>query len=112
LIAASMMTGGRLGTRPLYAGGPTITIAGLELGGDGGSVSRRVRSFAIEALMSLAKPFAKVFSQNSHAGALPTVRAATDPAVRGGECYSPDGFMEQRGAPKRVESNSTPQRWA
>lgn len=58
-------------------------------------------------LMSLAKPFAKVFSQNSHAGALPTVRAATDPAVRGGEYYGPDGFMEQRGAPKRVESNSS-----
>ena len=58
-------------------------------------------------LMSLTKPFAKVFSQNSHAGALPTVRAATDPAVRGGEYYGPSGFMEQRGLPKRVESNAS-----
>ena len=35
---------------------------------------------------------------------LPTLRAATDPAVLGGEYYGPDGFMEQRGTPKRVES--------
>ena len=58
-------------------------------------------------LMALTHPMAKVFSQNAHAGALPTVRAATDPAVRGGEYYGPDGFMEQRGAPKRVEPNAS-----
>ena len=58
-------------------------------------------------LMALTLPLAKVFSQNAHAGALPTVRAATDPAVRGGEYYGPDGFMEHRGAPERVESNSS-----
>ncbi len=58
-------------------------------------------------LMILTQPFAKLFSQNAHAGALPTVRAATDPAVRGGEYYGPDGFMEQRGTPKRVEPNAS-----
>lgn len=58
-------------------------------------------------LMMLTQPFAKLFSQNAQAGALPTVRAATDPAVRGGEYYGPDGFMEQRGTPKRVEPNAS-----
>lgn len=57
-------------------------------------------------LMSLTRPLAKVFSQDSHAGALPTLRAAVDPDVRGGEYYGPDGFMEQRGTPKRVESTA------
>jgi NAD(P)-dependent dehydrogenase (short-subunit alcohol dehydrogenase family) len=38
-------------------------------------------------------------------GALATLRAATDPAVRGAEYYGPDGFRELRGHPERVESN-------
>ena len=38
-------------------------------------------------------------------GALPTLRAATDPSVRNGEYYGPDGIGEQRGHPKLVESN-------
>jgi hypothetical protein len=39
-------------------------------------------------------------------GALPTLRAATDPAARGGEYYGPDGFQEVRGYPKVVRSSS------
>ena len=39
-------------------------------------------------------------------GALPTLRAATDPEVRGGQYYGPDGFGEQRGNPKLVHSSS------
>jgi len=37
--------------------------------------------------------------------ALPTLRAATDPAAHGGQYYSPDGFLEQRGHPKVVGSS-------
>jgi hypothetical protein len=39
-------------------------------------------------------------------GALPTLRAATDPGVRNGEYYGPDGIGEQRGYPKRVGSSA------
>jgi NAD(P)-dependent dehydrogenase (short-subunit alcohol dehydrogenase family) len=46
--------------------------------------------------------FAKLIGQPDSMGALPTLRAATDPAVRGGEVFGPDGFMELRGAPKQV----------
>ena len=35
-------------------------------------------------------------------GALPTLRAATDPEASGGDYYGPDGFMQMRGYPKRV----------
>ena len=38
-------------------------------------------------------------------GALPTLRAATDPGVLGGQYYGPDGFAEQRGYPKVVASS-------
>jgi NAD(P)-dependent dehydrogenase (short-subunit alcohol dehydrogenase family) len=41
----------------------------------------------------------------SELGALPTLRAATDPAVRGGQYYGPDGFKELRGYPVLVTSN-------
>ena len=39
-------------------------------------------------------------------GALPTLRAATDPAVRGGQYWGPDGFREMRGYPVLVGSNT------
>ncbi|WP_018603693.1 SDR family NAD(P)-dependent oxidoreductase [Mycobacterium sp. 155] len=38
-------------------------------------------------------------------GALATLRAATDPAVRGGQYYGPSGFRELRGYPKLVQSS-------
>jgi NAD(P)-dependent dehydrogenase (short-subunit alcohol dehydrogenase family) len=44
--------------------------------------------------------------QSAAMGALPTIRAAVDPAVKGGEYYGPGGFMEQRGYPVRVESSA------
>ncbi len=37
-------------------------------------------------------------------GALPTLRAATDPTVKGGQYYGPDGFRELRGYPVLVDS--------
>ena len=37
-------------------------------------------------------------------GALPTLRAAVDPAVRGGEYYGPAGWAEFTGHPVRVDA--------
>jgi len=42
----------------------------------------------------------------SELGALPTLRAATDPAVRGGQYWGPDGFRELRGYPKLVDAST------
>ena len=36
-------------------------------------------------------------------GALPTLRAATDPEATGGDYYGPDGFLQMRGYPKRID---------
>jgi NAD(P)-dependent dehydrogenase (short-subunit alcohol dehydrogenase family) len=38
--------------------------------------------------------------------ALPALRAATDPGVRGGEYYGPDGFLGLTGHPVRAESSA------
>jgi NAD(P)-dependent dehydrogenase (short-subunit alcohol dehydrogenase family) len=46
------------------------------------------------------------FTQSATMGALPTLRAATDPAARGGEYYGPGGFGQMTGYPVRVSSNS------
>jgi NAD(P)-dependent dehydrogenase (short-subunit alcohol dehydrogenase family) len=47
-----------------------------------------------------------LLSQNAAMGALPTLRAATDPDVEGGQYYGPDGLAEQRGHPKLVSSSA------
>jgi len=47
-----------------------------------------------------------VVAQKPAMGALPTLRAATDPTVRGGQYYGPDGIGESRGYPKVVNSSA------
>jgi hypothetical protein len=47
-----------------------------------------------------------VMYQSAAMGALPTLRAATDPDAEGGQYYGPDGLGEQRGHPKLVSSSA------
>jgi NAD(P)-dependent dehydrogenase (short-subunit alcohol dehydrogenase family) len=64
-----------------------------------------------ELTRNLPAPLARVtfviepLFQGADMGALPTLRAATDPGVLGGQYYGPDGFGEQRGYPKVVSSS-------
>jgi NAD(P)-dependent dehydrogenase (short-subunit alcohol dehydrogenase family) len=51
-------------------------------------------------------PVVGLMSQSPAMGALPTLRAATDPAVQGGQYYGPDGIGESRGHPKVVKSSA------
>jgi NAD(P)-dependent dehydrogenase (short-subunit alcohol dehydrogenase family) len=46
------------------------------------------------------------FAQPADMGALPTLRAATDPGVQGGQYYGPDGLGGAQGHPKLVESSA------
>ena len=43
-----------------------------------------------------------LLGQSAATGALPQLRAATDPAVRSGDYFGPRGPLEQRGLPRRV----------
>jgi NAD(P)-dependent dehydrogenase (short-subunit alcohol dehydrogenase family) len=45
------------------------------------------------------------FAQSAEVGALATLRAAVDPAARGGEYYGPPGRLQFTGYPVRVESS-------
>jgi NAD(P)-dependent dehydrogenase (short-subunit alcohol dehydrogenase family) len=58
-----------------------------------------------EKLLKLASPLINVIMQSAAIGALPTIRAAVDPNVSGGQYYGPGGFKERRGYPVLVDSN-------
>jgi NAD(P)-dependent dehydrogenase (short-subunit alcohol dehydrogenase family) len=47
-----------------------------------------------------------LFTQSAAMGALPTLRAATDPAAAGGEYYGPSGLAQTKGYPIRVSSSA------
>ena len=89
--------------RLAQAAAPTLAVAahpGLawsELSRDNPALQR--------ALMGFIRP---LLFQSTEKGALPTLRAATDPAVRGAQYYGPDGRWPRgtRGYPIAVESSS------
>ena len=61
-------------------------------------------SFLMSKLTTLSDA---LLAQTAQMGALPTLFAATDPSVQNGDYIGPDGFMEMRGHPKKVTSNTT-----
>ena len=69
----------------------------------GGSRTELTRNLPplVGAVTKLVEPL----FQDADMGALPTLRAATDPDVLGGQYFGPDGFGEQRGYPKVVASS-------
>ncbi len=79
--------------------GATIAVAAHP----GGSNTELVRHLPRWA--SAIYPVLEPLFQDASMGALPQLRAATDPAVQGGQYYGPDGFAEQRGYPKVVGSS-------
>ncbi|KUI29880.1 short-chain dehydrogenase [Mycobacterium sp. IS-1742] len=82
-------------------GAPTIAVAAHP----GGSDTELTRNL----WPVVRKPVQLVWgllAQSAEMGALPTLRAATDPDVRGGQYFGPDGIGEQRGYPKLVQSNA------
>jgi NAD(P)-dependent dehydrogenase (short-subunit alcohol dehydrogenase family) len=56
-------------------------------------------------LVSAFERIAPLVAQDPAMGALPSLRAATDPAVVGGQYFGPDGFAQSRGYPKVVASS-------
>jgi len=64
------------------------------------------QSWWMNALMT---GFGSFMAQDALGGALPLLRAATDPAAIGGDYFGPSGFQEMKGAPVRVESTARSQ---
>jgi NAD(P)-dependent dehydrogenase (short-subunit alcohol dehydrogenase family) len=80
---------------------PTIAVA-AHPGSSNTELVRHVPALFKPALALLGP----VVFQSAAMGALPTLRAATDPDVEGGQYYGPDGFIGQRGHPKLVSSSA------
>jgi NAD(P)-dependent dehydrogenase (short-subunit alcohol dehydrogenase family) len=86
------------------AGAPTIAVA-AHPGGANTNLTTSTGGLG-GRLAALTKPVMGAFMQSAYMGALPTLRAAVDPAVQGGEYFGPGGFMEQRGFPEEVHSSA------
>ena len=81
--------------RRLAGGGTTIAVAAHP-------------GFAATELMRhtpMASVVTPLFSQDAAMGALPVLRAATDPGVLGGQYYGPGGFLGLRGYPELAASS-------
>jgi NAD(P)-dependent dehydrogenase (short-subunit alcohol dehydrogenase family) len=85
-------------TDPAADGAATIAVA-AHPGTSDTALVRHLPAFA--QLGSRIAP-----SQGAAMGSLPTLRAATDPAVAGGDYYGPSGFGEFAGPPRLVRSSS------
>jgi len=79
---------------------PTIALA-AHPGGSNTELTRYIPGL-MKPATDLLWP---LISQSPEMGALPTLRAATDPAAQGGEYYGPDGLGQTQGHPKLVQSS-------
>jgi NAD(P)-dependent dehydrogenase (short-subunit alcohol dehydrogenase family) len=90
---------------------PTIAVA-AHPGGSRTELGRNAPTW-VRIGMTIVGP---VLFQTAAMGALPALRAATDPQVRGGQYYGPSHLGEQRGYPQLVQSSAAShdeplQRW-
>jgi len=83
------------------AGAETIAVAAHP----GGSRTELTRNTP-GPFRPVAGMLMRIMGQSAAMGALPTLRAAVDETVCGGDYYGPDGRTEQTGYPKLVESNA------
>ena len=81
---------------------PTTTALAAHPGGSNTELARNLPGIFKPAVAVLGP----LLFQGAAMGALPTLRAATDPDVEGGQYYGPDGLGEQRGHPKLVSSSA------
>lgn len=88
--------------RRFEAGGVNAIAVAAHPGGSNTNLSNHLTDgFNGKIMMPLLR---RIF-QSAAMGALPTMRAAVDPNVKGGDYYGPGGFMEMSGNPIKVNSS-------
>lgn len=100
---ANLMFAFELQRRLAAAGSPALSVAahpGAADTGFGNEMGGIVGLLAKPAL----RPLVSWMLQTAEGGALPTVRAAVDPAVAGGEFYGPPGRIGLKGKPIRAKA--------
>ena len=85
--------------RLAHAGAATVALA-AHPGGSRSELARNSPLF-VKAMVLVLRPLV----QSAAMGALPTLRAATDPTAVGGQYYGPGGFAEFGGYPVVVDSS-------
>ncbi|MFE3071700.1 SDR family NAD(P)-dependent oxidoreductase [Streptomyces sp. NPDC059247] len=88
--------------RRLADRGTTVSLAAHP----GGAATDLSRDFSPPVRLLFDKVFVPLFAQGPERGALPSLRAATDPRATGGQYYGPDGITGMRGHPRPVASSA------
>jgi len=90
-----------LDRRLTAAGAPTRALAAHP----GAAVTALTRHFPA-VVDRLYQSFGSPVSHSAAQGALPTLRAATDPGAPGGGYYGPDGWLQLKGYPHQITSSA------
>ena len=98
---ANLMFTYELQRRLAAAGAPTAALAAHP----GVAFTELTRNLP-SVLQSTYPAVGGLFTQSAAMGALPTLRAATDPAAAGGEYFGPAGLAQVKGYPVRVSSTA------
>jgi NAD(P)-dependent dehydrogenase (short-subunit alcohol dehydrogenase family) len=98
---ANLMFTFELQRRLAAAGAAAIAVA-AHPGNARTSLGRDLPAFARAVLSPRLRPLTFWLLQPAEIAALPMVRAAADPAVRGGDYYGPGGWKEWTGYPERA----------
>ena len=98
---ANLMFTYELQRRLTAAGAPTVALAAHP-----GTAFTELTRHMPGPVQYLNRSLGGAFTQSAQMGALPTLRAATDPAARGGQYYGPDGRFEFKGYPRPVKSTA------
>jgi NAD(P)-dependent dehydrogenase (short-subunit alcohol dehydrogenase family) len=101
---ANLMFTYDLQRRLAATGAQTIAVA-AHPGGSRTELMRHTSPVMRAAASHRLRMLTSMLMQSAEMGALPTLRAAVDPAVRGGEYYGPGGAFQFTGLPVRVESS-------
>jgi NAD(P)-dependent dehydrogenase (short-subunit alcohol dehydrogenase family) len=102
---ANLMFTFELQRRLVAAGAPTIALA-AHPGTSRTQLVRHMRGPARAVANAQLGAATSWFAQSAEMGALPMLRAATDPSARGGQYYGPDRAFEFTGYPVLVEPAS------
>jgi NAD(P)-dependent dehydrogenase (short-subunit alcohol dehydrogenase family) len=105
---ANLMFTYELQRRLAAANAPTIALA-AHPGTARTDLTRHMSGLANAAMGPRFRVVNSWLVQDAAMGALPTLRAATDPAAVGGTYYGPDGFMQLTGNPVVVTSSNRSQ---
>ena len=102
---ANLLFAYELARRLAWSGSSVVSVA-VHPGVCFTELSRHTPGYRLPPLRVIYDAVSRSVNQTAEAGALPSLRAATEPGVAPGTYYGPDGRNGRRGHPVLVESNA------